>query len=916
WSEWSQCSRTCDGGTAFQLRRCNHVAGCTGSTLRYRICNMQPCPDAVDFRDHQCSLYNEIPYKGDLYSWSAHYGGSEADDCRLVCRSNTGLVATLASAVQDGTRCSPGSLRLCVDGKCQKVGCDLVIGSDAKVDGCGVCGGDGSTCLQPLYHWVVESASLCSATCGTGYRMSQVVCRNVMTGINVDPQLCDASQQPESQMIECNTHTCPAKWVAESWSRCSVSCGGGTRSRLVICMRQVNSTFTKVPEHQCKGPKLREFEPCNNMPCPPTWVVGPWSGCSVSCGEGSQTRNVSCKLSEFSEPSSSSCDESQKPDTTQPCTTGIPCEIEDTIRILHPYPPFRPVAERLIGEQIVSSSLPSSEPFYKPEAWGACSVTCGEGYRKREVPCKIFLEFSRAYARLSDSYCQGTKPPTVERCVEAPCHLGNRMETVRDGYGDATYADTYRSQYSEGAIRVAPHRTGKTYTWKTQGYTHCSASCLGGVQESLIMCVQEDDQKVVSPFLCSSETRPEALTRTCNDHPCPPRWNHSEFQPCSKPCGIGIQTREVNCIHEVTRGEGNKVVVPNHMCPQPPPADRQHCNILDCPVNWHTSVWSKCSKRCGGGVKTRTVECKQVMAQNHIVSRPVSQCPKTRPPDRRPCNTKPCPSEDPRPPIIAANQSYVQNNPAKRKLGLKIGGTARVYHGTQIKIKCPVKKFDRSKIQWAKDHKLITSSKKYKISKKGALRIQEVSYGDTGVYTCLAGRSSADITINVKSRPGEFPSSEEIERQPNNNLNPEMHNNGEPPQRPFILPGDDESHEQHPSEMIPPRRPRPTPPHEIKPQQDTHSTTNSHIDQAELGSTSEDPLHYDPPTSGGSRTMPHFHQLISNLQNAWLLQSFANSRGHRMVMEEALEQEAMSSQEEDVSTTEDPQGKIVILGKG
>jgi hypothetical protein len=116
---------------------------------------------------------------------------------------------------------------------------------------------------------------------------------------------------------------------------------------------------------------------------------------------------------------------------------------------------------------------------------------------------------------------------------------------------------------------------------------------LPGVQESLIMCVQEDDQKVVSPFLCASETRPEALTRTCNDHPCPPRWNHSEFQTCSKPCGIGIQTREVNCIHEVTRGGGNTVIVPNHMCPQPPPTDRQYCNVLDCPVNWHTSEWSK-----------------------------------------------------------------------------------------------------------------------------------------------------------------------------------------------------------------------------------------------------------------------------------------------------------------------------------
>lgn len=49
--------------------------------------------------------------------------------------------------------------------------------------------------------------------------------------------------------------------------------------------------------------------------------------------------------------------------------------------------------------------------------------------------------------------------------------------------------------------------------------------------------------------------------------------------------------REVNCIHEVT--EGNTAVVPNNMCPQPPPTDRKQCNMIDCPTEWRTSEWSK-----------------------------------------------------------------------------------------------------------------------------------------------------------------------------------------------------------------------------------------------------------------------------------------------------------------------------------
>lgn len=116
---------------------------------------------------------------------------------------------------------------------------------------------------------------------------------------------------------------------------------------------------------------------------------------------------------------------------------------------------------------------------------------------------------------------------------------------------------------------------------------------LTGVQESLILCVRDGDQKPASPFLCPQDARPEALIRTCNDHPCPPRWNYSDFQPCTKSCGVGFQTREVNCIHEVTRGGTNTVIVPNNMCPQPPPIDRQYCNVLDCPIRWHTTEWTK-----------------------------------------------------------------------------------------------------------------------------------------------------------------------------------------------------------------------------------------------------------------------------------------------------------------------------------
>ncbi|XP_039277777.1 ADAMTS-like protein 1 isoform X2 [Nilaparvata lugens] len=922
WSEWSPCSRTCDGGAAFQLRRCNAISGCKGQAIRYRICNMQPCPDVVDFREHQCSSYNEIPYNDQMLFWKPHY--NDGNPCALTCISNTGVVAKLADSVRDGTRCRPGSLDMCIEAKCQRVGCDLMIGSQLKVDECGVCGGDGSSCQQPLYHWAITPSSLCSVSCGGGYRMSTVVCKNRVTGSQVEAQLCNASQQPDANLVECNMHRCPPKWITEEWGRCTVSCGGGNRARHVYCSQEANATKTKVPDHMCRGHKPRTIEPCNPIPCPPTWVTSDWGECSVTCGDGMQSRNVTCRISKHDKTGTSTCNPESEPRRTQACSTGVMCPdesepipgVEDPLPLLHPYPPFRPTAERLVGDLSPSSQPNPIKMFFgcgwlyvsfRAEPWGPCSASCGEGLRKRNVICKIFLDFSRIFITRPDQECQGPKPPETERCLKEPCTPDNKstsywVETVRDGaYGDP-YESYRSSSFSETGIKVAPGSSGKShsYSWKEQGFTPCSASCLGGTQDLLIMCVRDEDRKVVSPYLCSSETRPEGLTRTCNDHPCPPRWNHSEFAACSSPCGIGIQTRDVNCIHEVTRHAGNTVVVPNSMCPQPPPPDRQYCNVLDCPVRWHTTEWTKCSKSCGGGIKTRQVTCRQVMAQNHVVSRNAASCPANKPQDRRPCNTKPCASEEQYPVIAASNHTYVQQNPNKKKVSVKIGGQAQVFIGTQVKIKCPVKKFNRTKIQWAKDHKVLSTrnTARYKISKKGALRIQEVEYTDSGVYTCLAGRSSADLTLTVKPRPGDFPSSEEVMKTHQNQLDPGMQANSDVPGRPFQPGNEDISHEVRPDggPKPAPKRVTPSPPTTTRlevskmesnlwPEQHTGTTTKARSDY-------EPPVPEDPPSTAmsnsGSRPMPHFQMLLANLQNLWPFQSLGSSRGHRMVMEEAL----------------------------
>ncbi|XP_031344592.1 protein madd-4 isoform X2 [Photinus pyralis] len=931
WSEWSPCSRSCDGGVARQFRKCQALK-CRGEYVRYKICNMQLCPVFRDFREEQCGAFNSVLYQGSLFLWSAEY--DERNPCSLTCRGKASfsndlegneplvVVAQLNDKVEDGTRCRQGSLDMCIDGKCLRVGCDLRIGSTLQVDSCGNCGGDGSSCSQPLYHWTLKSVSLCSVTCGGGYKMSRPVCQNILTGMEVEEQLCNDSLKPDTTVVECNIHNCPPRWHTTDWGACSATCGGGTRFRQVYCVEdRGNKTKVKVSEQKCPGRKPRYQEPCNQMVCP-KWHTLPWSGCSVSCGEGMQVRVVECRNAD--DFPSSFCPIIDEPVSTKACSTGIQCphffdSVEEllpglyhTQPLIQPYPPPPPAhAEKLIGEQVI----PSESTFIADE-WGPCSVSCGDGIRKREVHCKIFLEFSRTIAKLPDSQCSGPKPVVTERCFMEPCS-SERID-IKD--------DPYRADMP---IKVGSGSPGTTYTWKEQGYTHCSASCLGGVQELIVNCVRDDTQKVTSPYMCPREFKPEVLVRTCNDHPCPPRWNYSDFQPCTQSCGIGIQTREVTCIHEVTQGGGNTVIVPSNMCPQPPPPDRQNCNVLDCPVRWKLTEWSKCTKNCGGGEKTRKVECKQVMAQNHTVDRPASMCPTPKPPDKKPCNTKSCVLETDKPQIEVSNSTFIQHDPKKKKVSLKVGGAATIFYGSMIKIKCPVKRFNRTKIQWVKDHSYLPKVKKYKVSKKGALRILNLTYKDSGIYTCMAGKSSADLALSVKPRPGEFPTSEEIQKQAGyknshridlaisdiqagrDELNP-------------VFGNDDHSHEQKPDKPKKNTTPRTR---IILPTQSTRKGTSnvgnlnalpaqsttlvSENDQSRIVPSnfpsSSDSLK-PAASSSGTRIIPHFQQLISNIQ------TFTNSRGHRMVTESSSH--PYFDEPSIADSTEDDYGSVVILGKG
>ncbi|KAK2542241.1 Adamtsl5 [Columba guinea] len=151
WGPWSSCSSSCGDGVTLRTRRClrsTEEGPCTGDPRQYRLCQLQGCPPgSVPFRAMQCSLYDNKPVLGTSarYSWVPFHGAPNV--CDLNCLAVGHNFYYSFGRVLDGTRCGPGSPDLCVSGRCLSVGCDGILGSGARPDACGQCGGGHDTCL-------------------------------------------------------------------------------------------------------------------------------------------------------------------------------------------------------------------------------------------------------------------------------------------------------------------------------------------------------------------------------------------------------------------------------------------------------------------------------------------------------------------------------------------------------------------------------------------------------------------------------------------------------------------------------------------------------------------------------------------------------------------------------------------------
>lgn len=173
------------------------------------------------------------------------------------------------------------------------------------------------------FEWALRKWSHCSKPCGGGKQYTRFGCRRKADGKMVHRTYCSNIPKPRAIGRVCNVKECSQpNWETGEWEECSRTCGKtGYQVRSVRCVQpQADGSRRFIHSKFCNDDRPESRQPCNRQLCPAQWRTGPWSLCSVTCGNGTQERQVQCNAVDNAE---GQCLD-PKPETMRPCHP-IPC---------------------------------------------------------------------------------------------------------------------------------------------------------------------------------------------------------------------------------------------------------------------------------------------------------------------------------------------------------------------------------------------------------------------------------------------------------------------------------------------------------------------------------------------------------------------------------------------------------------
>uniref|UniRef100_W5M404 ADAMTS like 2 n=1 Tax=Lepisosteus oculatus TaxID=7918 RepID=W5M404_LEPOC len=688
WAKWTACTRTCGGGVKSQERHClkqsqrkktavgKENMTCTGTSKRYHLCNIKDCPpSARSFREEQCSSFNSQVYNGRSYQWKPLYPDDyvhiSSNPCDLHCTTADGQRQLMVLA-RDGTSCKYSDYRgVCVDGRCEPIGCDGVLFSPHTLDKCGVCRGNGSSCIRVTGNFRRGTSNL-------GYSFItqipegswdiQIIERKKSADIlAVTDQagnfFFNGAYKVDSPQ---NFHAAGTIFkyrrptdVYETGIEYIVAKGPIDQAVNVLVWNQNGRTpyityeYTVLRDPDDPAPQSLFFPGADGQ-----GLGGKSKGYPSAEADALLPHNASAKgTKEQGEsgnqvldkgPSLGATTESKGQETNEVYEEAIDCEqgaqakphyTESTLAA--PMEPSESTSAELVpdSQNLIWNMLAGGPPelldsiSHQEELLYRRLITWATVTKKKVSNESINSKVSYSYLTVlrllwgrkqnfSENVAYEVKTVTFKA----------RVPSVSDYH--KTLMINQRFLQKNFGLSAAD-----MYRWKLSSQEPCSLTCSIEIPKAFATFTSSKHDEIENYYYNVTVTREECEINTCLDESSlpirPDRWEASSWSECSRTCGEGFQFRLVRCWKMLSPGLDSSVY--SDLCTLAElerPPERRACKSPACGPQWEVAEWTECPAKCGKrGIVTREVRCSDE-------KKPCD--PASRPPASKNCTGPPC----------------------------------------------------------------------------------------------------------------------------------------------------------------------------------------------------------------------------------------------------------------------------------